>query len=448
VITASALSGEAGVPVEQPIAQQSGAEGARSAQVKLLGKIAFASTALFAAQLYLAPAQWIPELDPLHLALVFSLLGIGAICLRRLLTNQPLQMGWRTAFLAVYCADAVLSPIWTIEPIATRHGAIEVAKHFLFFLTVVNSVTTPGRIRTALLLYAGAATIPGWGTFWNYLHDLVLVEGFRGRWLGVMADPNHDAMALVGAIPILLFFVVSGKGFLRRVVGLVGVAACFAGVVATHSRGGSVGLAVALVVWAMMSKRKALATVAVLFSASAVLLFAPRTFWERNETIAGYAEDVSVQGRLQAWQVAFRIAKERPLVGVGEAAFLEAWTQYAPMDSGVLGGHRFVAHNLFLEVLGELGLVGLFGMVGFIACALWSAWRARNGELGGESRAVFAALVGYLVCQQFSGYSLSWFLYSLCAFATCIDLYSPKSAKKIEQKWAVLGPDLQTAAAP
>ena len=36
---------------------------------------------------------------------------------------------------------------------------------------------------------------------------------------------------------------------------------------------------------------------------------------------------------------------------------------------------------------------------------------------------VFASLVGYLVCQQFSGYSLSWFLYALCAFASCIDRY-------------------------
>ena len=406
---------------------EDGTRRARGAQAAFLAKVAFASTALFAAQLYLAPAQWVPELDPLHLALVFSLVGMSAIALRRMLTNQPLRMGWRMMFLGIYCADAVLSPIWTIAPDATRAGALEVAKHFLFFFTVVSSVTTPGRLRTALLLFAGAAIVPGWGTFWNYSHDLLLVEGFRGRWLGVMADPNHDAMALVGAIPILLFFLVSGRGLFQRIVGLAGVAACIMGVVATHSRGGSLGLAASLVVWALMSKRKALAGVAVLVAAAGVLLLAPHSFWERNETIAGYAEDVSVQGRLQAWQVAFRIAREKPLLGAGESAFLASWSQFAPIDSGVLGGHRFVAHNLFLEVLGELGFVGLFGMCGFIACALWSAFRSRNGELGGESRAVFSALVGYLVCQQFSGYSLSWFLYALCAFATCCDWTSSKA---------------------
>ena len=66
-------------------------------------------------------------------------------------------------------------------------------------------------------------------------------------------------------------------------------------------------------------------------------------------------------------------------------------------------------------------------MVSFLACGLWSAWRARNGETGGEARAIFAALVGYLICQLFSGYSLSWFTYALCAFATCCDVWAPRA---------------------
>jgi hypothetical protein len=63
--------------------------------------------------------------------------------------------------------------------------------------------------------------------------------------------------------------------------------------------------------------------------------------------------------------------------------------------------------------------VGLLGILGFIAICCWSAWRARDGALGGEARAVLAALVGYMVCQMFSGYSNSWFLFALCGFATC-----------------------------
>jgi O-antigen ligase len=390
-------------------------------QARRIGQLAFGACALFIAQLYLSPAQWFPDTEPLHIALVLSCLALAAIGIRRLLTNKPLWLGWRGAMLAVYCVSALLSPIWSINPPLSVPGAIEVAKHFLFFAAVVNTLTTPQRIRTALLFYAAAAIIPGWGTFWNWWHDELLVEGFRGRWLGVMADPNHDCMALVGAVPLLLYFGAHGPGVWRRIMGLGGVTAVLMGVVATHSRGGSIGLLVAVLVWALMSKRKALAATLALVATAGVLLFAPNTFWQRNETLSNYEEDASIMGRVQAWQVAERIFKERPLLGVGESAFMSAWKRYSPIDDPV--EHPYVAHNLELEVLGQLGVIGLFGMLGFIACALWSGWRARNGEMGHESRAVFASLVGYLVCQQFSGYSLSWFLYALCAFASCIDRY-------------------------
>jgi putative inorganic carbon (hco3(-)) transporter len=404
---------------------------ARRWQAEKAAQVAFFATALFAAQLYLSPAQWFPALEPLHHAAILSVVGLAALFLRRVLTNQPLWMGWRTALLAVYVGAAVLSPMWSIAPEDSKVGALEVVKHFLFFLAVSNAIDTPRRLRIALTMYALAAIVPGWGTFNNWIHDELLVEGFRGRWLGVMGDPNHDAMALVGALPLLLFFT-TGRGhkWPLRIVAAFGSAACIAGIIATHSRGGSIGLGVAVLMFALLSRRKALAGVAVLIAAAGTLLFAPASFWERNETSALGAEDLSIEGRLQAWQVAARIFHERPLLGVGEGAFLEAWNQYAPIDSNRLFGHRYVAHNLVLEVLGQLGVIGLFGLMSFIFVSLWAAWRARNGELGGESRAVLAALLGYLVCQMFSGYSTSWFLFALCGFATCCQAWSTRPTQE------------------
>jgi len=402
---------------------------ARRWQAGKAAQVAFFATALFAAQLYLSPAQWFPALEPLHHAAILSVVALGALLVRRALTNEPLWMGWRTALLALYVGTAVLSPIWSIAPKHSVDGALEVAKHLLFFVAVTNAVDTPRRLRIALALYALAAIAPGWGTFDNYIHDQLLVEGFRGRWLGVMADPNHDAMALVGAIPILLFLTTGhGHGWALRIAGALGSAACIMGIIATHSRGGSVGLAAAVLLFALLSRRKAIASVLVLVAAAGMMLFAPTSFWERNETSTQGAEDLSIEGRLQAWQVAGRAFRERPVLGVGEGAFLEAWSQYAPIDSGRLFGHRYVAHNLVLEVLAELGVVGLFGLAGFITICLWSAWRARHGELGGEARAVLAALIGYLICQMFSGYSTSWFLYALCGFATCCDIWGKRTA--------------------
>jgi len=404
-------------------------EGARRWQTDKAGQVAFGATALFAAQLYLSPALWIPFLETLRPAAVLSIVALAALFVRRVLKNEPLWMGWRTALLAVYAGTSLLSPIWSMAPHDSVDGAIEVGKHFLFFLAIVNSFDSPRRVRIALGLYALSAIAPGWGTFDYWRHDIGLVEGFRGRWLGVLADPNHDAMALVGAVPLLLFLALGhGHRWLLRVAAIVGVVACLTGIVVTHSRGGAIGLLCAVVMWVLLSRRKALAVMLVMISAGGLLLFAPASFWQRNETVALGAEDLSIEGRLVAWQVAERIFHERPILGVGQNAFLTAWGQYAPIDSDRLFGARVVAHNLVVEVLGQLGLVGLFGFAGFIGCALWSAWRARNGVLGGEARAVLAALIGYLVCQMFSGYSNSWFLFALAGFATCCEAWAPRAA--------------------
>jgi O-antigen ligase len=402
-------------------------QSARRWQAETAAKVAFWATALFTAQLYLSPAQWFPVLEPLHHAAILSAVGLGALFIRRVLTNQPLWMGWRSALLGVYAAEAVLSPTWSMDPTSSVVAAAEIAKHFLFFLAIVNTIDTPRRVRIALYLYALAALAPGWGTFNNWIHDELLVEGFRGRWLGVLADPNHDAMALVGALPILLFIAVGhGHRTLLRIAGALGAAACFAGIVATHSRGGSIGLAVAIVAFALLSRRKALAGVAVLTALAGLLLFAPSSFWQRNETTALGAEDLSIEGRLQAWQVAGRILHERPMLGVGAGAFLAAWNEYAPIDSDRLFGYRYVAHNVVLEALGQLGLVGCLSLMGFVLVCVWSAWRARNGILGGEARAILASLIGYLVCQMFSGYTNSWYLFALCGFATCCEAWGRK----------------------
>jgi putative inorganic carbon (HCO3(-)) transporter len=404
---------------------------ARRWQAEKAAQLAFFATALFAAQLYLSPASWFPVLEPLHHAAILSVVGLAALFLRRVLTNRPIWMGWRTALLAVYAGAAVLSPMWSISPADSTAGALEVVKHFLFFLAVANAIDTPRRLRIALGMYALAAIVPGWGTFNNWIHDELLVDGFRGRWLGVLGDPNHDAMALVGALPLLLFFIIGrGHKWPLRIVAAVGSAGCIAGIIATHSRGGSIGLAATVVMFALLSRRKALAAVAVMIAAAGMMLFAPASFWQRNETTALGAEDLSIEGRLQAWQVAERAFQERPLLGVGESAFLEAWNQYAPIDSNRVFGHRYVAHNLVLEVLAQLGVIGLFGLLGFIFTCLWSAWSARNGELGGEARAVLAALLGYLVCQMFSGYSTSWFLYALCGFATCCQAWATREPQE------------------
>jgi O-antigen ligase len=146
-----------------------------------------------------------------------------------------------------------------------------------------------------------------------------------------------------------------------------------------------------------------------------VVALAPQSFWARSRTIADFEEDASVAGREHAWMVLGGIVEDRPLSGVGAGAFLASWSRYAPLEAG---GRRYVAHNVLLEIVGDLGVLAFALFASFCAWLLWSLWRAeRDGQIGPEARAVLAALAGYLICEMVNGYSLSWFLYFLFACA-------------------------------
>jgi O-antigen ligase len=152
---------------------------------------------------------------------------------------------------------------------------------------------------------------------------------------------------------------------------------------------------------------------------AAVLLFAPAQFWERQATTLEYESDASAQGRLQAWGVAFNIGLWRPLGGVGVGAFTHAWALHAPLH---VGHYAYVAHNLFLEVLGETGVFGLAAFAAFTVLVVRGAWRATRSEsVGNEARAVLAGTLGLLTCQMTSGFKLSTGLYLLCGMAAVVD---------------------------
>jgi putative inorganic carbon (HCO3(-)) transporter len=190
------------------------------------------------------------------------------------------------------------------------------------------------------------------------------------------------------------------------------VAAQLGCVVLTHSRSGAIAAGIAALLFLFRGRggvARGLLVAAAL--ALAVGVLAPETFWRRSTTLTRLDEDASLEGREHAWQVLGVIVDERPLTGVGAGAFLSSWARYAPLSAG---GHRYVAHNLLLEVVGDLGIPAFLVFAAFAAWMLRLVWvTGRDPLVGVEARAIFAALAGYLVCEMANGYSMSWFLYFL-----------------------------------
>ncbi len=77
------------------------------------------------------------------------------------------------------------------------------------------------------------------------------------RWVGVYADPNHMAMNMGLVVPLAVAFLARKESgwVLRAACGVAAVLAVVA-IVLSHSRGGFIGLSVAMAVWAFREKRR------------------------------------------------------------------------------------------------------------------------------------------------------------------------------------------------
>jgi putative inorganic carbon (HCO3(-)) transporter len=382
-------------------------------------RLAVGAAIAFVVMLYSNPMYWWPWFEKLRLGFATMALTAAAVAAHRLTSGERLRLGGPGAVLLfAYAAFIPLSWAWTIDRAETLKAIVEGAKMLVVFVAIQNALDTPARLRRFMLFAAVASLGPALGGVWTWQQGDALVEGFRTHWRGLYGDPNRLAMSLVAVLPFALYGAMTARTRLRR-AGFAGVAAAqIAAIVLTHSRSGAVAAALAaLLVLLRAPGARARGALVAAALAVGIAIAAPSSFWERQASIADYREDASVAGREHAWKVLGVIVDERPLTGVGAGAFLSAWDRYAPLEAG---GHRYVAHNILLEIVGDLGVIafGLFAL--WAAWILWRTWQAGGAPLaGGEARAIFAGLSGYLVVEMVNGYSLSWFLYFLfgCAAA-------------------------------
>jgi len=139
-----------------------------------------------------------------------------------------------------------------------------------------------------------------------------------------------------------------------------------------------------------------------------MLAYMPEQWTQRMDTIEHYEEDRSVQGRFNAWAMAFNLAKDRPFVGAGfETTTSELFERYAP---SVDVGSR-AAHSIYFQALGEHGFVGLglYLLLGFLTWRT-GVWIIRNTRGLNEYQWAFSlasmlqvSLIGFAIGGAFLG---------------------------------------------
>jgi O-antigen ligase len=287
------------------------------------------------------------------------------------------------------------------------------------FLVVATAMAERMGLRLAAEAFVGGALL-------SVLVGALLGGGDEGRFAGTLGDPNVLAAGLVPAAVLAVGLASGGGGPARRALGGAALVVLGGGLVASGSRGGLVGLVAALLVGVVVTRRRRaelLAVVAVLAAgAAAVLLWLQPAAWSERSASAGPGS-----GRADLWEVAWHMAGDHAVTGVGLGAYPDVAVDYVrrlgPLQAvDLIAAEPHEAHNLYLQLLAETGIVGFVLFVAFAAACLRSAWRAarcfdRAGEVANAAlaRAVLVAGIGMLGAEAFISAGVDRRLWALLA---------------------------------
>jgi len=200
------------------------------------------------------------------------------------------------------------------------------------------------------------------------------VWGPEGTFIG---DNNAIALALIITIPLMYYLQQNtAQRWLRRALfGMMLLSALAA--LGSYSRGALLAIsAMVLFLW-FKSGKKLLVGTLIAIAAPLLLTFMPVGWSQRMDTIHDYQADESAMGRLNAWHMAYNLAKDRFFGGGFEIAEASTFMRYAPNPTDV-----HAAHSIYFQVLGEHGFVGLalYLLLGLLTwrSAAWIARRARG----------------------------------------------------------------------
>jgi len=322
-----------------------------------------------------------------NMALALVLAGL----LARLASGEPLE--WRRAripvtwCLCLYCGAAILTSVTGVSPSVSLHNLPkDFHKLCAFLILLLAFRATPARRLTIALalgfVFVAAAGIAQsvldsyrrflvYGEFWvwirarAFVHPVTYGELLGFGLLGGLAFLLKPPTPAPGRLPAQVFLVLAGSALL-----LSQTRAAFLGVLAGFA--------------AMCAAEPALRRWLKWGFAAAVLSVALMEALPTHRSLIASLRDNGVAiganphlNRFILWDVAWRIFKDHPWLGVGPANYA---TVFADYHQGLIEGQRVwgAAHNVFLHQLAERGLAGLTALAALWGVLLTRAWqRAR-----------------------------------------------------------------------
>lgn len=185
---------------------------------------------------------------------------------------------------------------------------------------------------------------------------------------GFLGDENDLCLVLDVLLPFCIAFFPVTKTLIGRASCVAAFAVCLAGIVATQSRGGFVGLLLMLLFFWWRSRYKIQITLLLAVLIGGAIPFVPTDYWKDMSTITHVDEGTAMDRRI-LWGTVRKmwLTPENFLTGVGLDNAPWRLVDYQDAEFGVtkrsLAGRAI--HSLYFEVIGDLGMVGIV-FIGFL----------------------------------------------------------------------------------
>jgi O-antigen ligase len=308
------------------------------------------------------------------IARLLGVIAVGAVVLDGTMRHgfRPLHPAHIT--LALFTIWSAWTFLWSVNPQLTSERITTNLQLLLLLWVIWQSVRELGDLRLVLQGFVLGSCIAVVLTFVNS-HEMAAVDDIR--YAGGGADPNELGLTLVISVVMTFYVSKTATTTFRRVLWLLPIPMCIAGIVLTVSRGAFIVGSLALVgisLWHITTSSRMrfapLVVGALLLAAGAQ--FVPKANIQRIESIESEISTGGIGKRTRIWKAGIRLFRENAMLGTGAATFAYA--------AEPLVGRDLAAHNTYVSVLTETGLIGFIFFAAALITFATIAWHLNVAE--------------------------------------------------------------------
>jgi probable O-glycosylation ligase (exosortase A-associated) len=296
---------------------------------------------------------WLSYMNPHRLAwgfattLPFALMTAAVTVTVYAFSKEPKRLPWtpETILLVIYLGWVTFTTFFAFYPDLAWLQWNKVWKIQIMTLLTAMLITDRKRLEGLVWVIALSFLFYGvkGGIFTIMKGGIHHVQGPSGTFI---SGNNEIGLAMIMTVPLLRYLHLQTKNKLIRFGLVTGMVLTGISAIGTQSRGALLAAAAMGGFLWLKSRNKASTAIFIIIAVIFVAAIMPQTYWDRMNTIKTYEQDASAMGRINAWHVAFNVAKDRVTGGGFETFQAPTFDRYAPNPDDV---HD--VHSIYFEAM-------------------------------------------------------------------------------------------------